>query len=65
MAVQNVDGTRFQSSFHSTTSLWDVLIQHKLDSSPGGMEPSLSYMRQEVCHVSTSCESHMTTALYR
>ncbi|CAI7990501.1 Tether containing UBX domain for GLUT4 [Geodia barretti] len=48
VAVQNVDGTRFQSSFHSTTSLWDVLIQHKLDSSPGGMEPSLSYMRQEV-----------------
>jgi hypothetical protein len=48
VAVQNVDGTRVQSSFHSTTSLWDVLIQHKLDSSPGGMEPCLSYMRLEV-----------------
>ena len=49
VAVQNVDGTRVQSSFHSTASLWDVLTQHKLDSSPDGKEPCLSYIRQEVC----------------
>lgn len=48
VAVQTADGTRVQSTFHSGTSLWDVLIRHKFDSSPDGMEPSLTYMRQEV-----------------
>ena len=48
VAVQTADGTRVQSTFHSSASLWDVLTQHKFDSSPDGMEPSLSYMRQEV-----------------
>ena len=48
VAVQTADGTRVQSTFHSSASLWDVLIHHKFDSSPDGMEPSLIYMRQEV-----------------
>ena len=48
VAVQTADGTRVQSTLHSSSSLWDVLIRHKLNSSPDGMEPSLSYMRQEV-----------------
>ena len=48
VAIQTADGKRIQSTFHSSTSLWNVLIQHKLDSSAEGMEPSLAYMRQEV-----------------
>ena len=51
VAVQSADGTRFQSSFHSNTSLWDVLTHHKFDSSPDGMEPSLAYMRLEVQYI--------------
>ena len=48
VAVQTADGARVQSTFHSSTSLWDVLMHHGFDSNPDGMEPSLTYMRQEV-----------------
>ena len=68
VAVQTADGTRVQSTFHSSTSLWDVLCQHKFDSSPDGTEPSLMYMRQEVgpqtvntIHMNTYACTHTCT----
>ena len=48
VAVQCADGTRVQATFNSNTSLWEVLSQQKLDSSPDGMEPSLVCLREEV-----------------
>ena len=66
VAVQTADGTRVQSTFHSSTSLWDVLCQHKFDSSPDGTEPSLMYMRQEVGPqtVNTHAHIHMHTCTH-
>ena len=61
VAVQCADGTRVQATFHSNTSLLEVLSQLKLDCSPHGMEPSLVCLREEVSNQSRGSPINFTS----